>query len=85
MARLKGLSVRVIFSSRLMVICAGQSPKFQVYGMIWYSFDQEFYADVEKTHGPQFGTFMLHGFNGHDLAKVPKYKYAMLVLFRSEN
>jgi hypothetical protein len=51
----------------------------------WYSFDQEFYADVEKTHGPQFGTSMLHGFNGHDPAKVPKYKYAMMVLFRSEN
>jgi hypothetical protein len=63
---------------------SGQSPKIQKYGMI-RNFDQEFCADVEKTHGPQFGTYMLHGFNGHDPAKVPKYKYAMMVLFRPEN
>jgi hypothetical protein len=59
-------------------------PKFK-YTAWWYSFDQEFYADVEKTYAPQFGTSMLHGFNGHDPAKVPKYMYATMVLFRSEN
>jgi hypothetical protein len=59
---------------------SGQSPKIQIYGMM-DSFDQKFYADVEKTHGPQFKTSLLHGFNGHDPAKVPKYKYAMMVLF----
>jgi hypothetical protein len=86
MARLKGLSVRTIFSLRLMVICAcgllSNRPKSQNSNI---RHDQEFYADVEKTHGPQFGTYMLHGFNGHDPVKVPKYKYAMMVLFRSEN
>jgi hypothetical protein len=38
--------------------------------------DGKFYADVEKTHEPQFGTSMLHDeFNDHDPAKIPKYKY----------
>jgi hypothetical protein len=46
-------------------------PKFK-YTARWYSNEQEFYADVEnvETHGPQFGTSMLHGFNGLDPAKV---------------
>jgi hypothetical protein len=41
MARLKGLSVRIIFSLGLMIICepvaysqSGQSPKIQIYGMM---------------------------------------------------
>jgi hypothetical protein len=54
MARLKGLSVRIIFSLRLMVICAcgllAIRPKSHNSNI--RHLDQEFYADVEKTHGP---------------------------------
>jgi hypothetical protein len=42
--------------------------------------DQEFYAEVGKTHVPQYWTFTLHRSCGHDPATVPKFKY----LFRSE-
>jgi hypothetical protein len=65
-----------------MVICAcgllsnpAKVLKFQ-YTACWYSIDQKFHADVEKTHGSQFWTSTLHiGFNGHDPTKVPKFKY----------
>jgi hypothetical protein len=63
---------------------SSQSLKIQIYGMMLL-FLLRIFADAEQTRGPQFGTSMLHGFNGHDPAKVPKYKYAMMVLFRSEN
>jgi hypothetical protein len=60
MVRLKGLSVRIILSILFLVICAcgqipnpAKVPKFQ-YTTLWYSIDQEFYADGEKTHRFQF-------------------------------
>jgi hypothetical protein len=49
-------------------------PKFQ-YTAWWYSIDQKFHADVEKTHGPNFEPLRSIGFNDQDAAKVLKFKY----------
>jgi hypothetical protein len=64
-----------------MVICTcgllsypAKVPKFH-YTAWWYSIDQEFQVDVEKTHVPNFEPLRSLGFNGHDLAKVSKFKY----------
>jgi hypothetical protein len=80
MARFKGLSVRIIFSSRLIVICAcgllairskSQNSNIRHDGTLSI---RKFMLMLKKTHGPLLRTSILHGFNGHDPAKVPKYK-----------
>jgi hypothetical protein len=77
--RLKVFSVRIVSSLGFMVIYACglpansvKVPKF-LYTAWWYSIDQKFCADAEKSHGPQFETTKHHGFNGLEPAKVPKF------------
>jgi hypothetical protein len=87
-ARLKGLSVRIIFSLRLMVICGfgllpnpAKVPKFK-YTAWWYSIVQKFHNEGKKIQESQFWVYFgLRPWSGQS----PKIsKLGMMVFYRLE-